>query len=53
LTAVEEELEVKFKFKGMRLADLFEALKPLHDLRHQKPLMDGEVTVYWRRLGSG
>jgi len=48
LSSVEEELEVKFKFKGMRLEDLFEALRPLHDLRRERPFMDGEITVYWR-----
>jgi len=53
LSPVREELEVKLKFKGMRLDNLLEALKPLHDLRRERPLMDGEVTVYWRGLGSG
>jgi len=48
LSPAQEVLEVKLRFKGMHLEDLLEALKPLHDLRRERPLMDGEVTVYWR-----
>jgi len=47
LSAVGKELRVKLKFKEMSFEDLLEAVKQQLDLGQERPLIDGEVEVYW------